>query len=227
MEEIRSRYDEIFATCARTPGGFEHEPDRRGFYDVTEEERYALWDKLYDEPGFGIWLSNFREIFTDEEANASISRYIAERIRGRVDDPAIAEKLIPKDHGFGVQRVPMETNYLEAYNRSNVHLVDLAETPLERITETGVRTTGADYEFDVIIYATGFDAITGSFDHIDIRGRNGLTLREKWFDNPSTFLGMMIHGFPNLLMPSGPQSGSASTNSVSYTHLTLPTTPYV
>jgi cation diffusion facilitator CzcD-associated flavoprotein CzcO len=212
MEEIRSRYDEIFATCARTPGGFEHEPDRRGFYDVTEEDRYALWDKLYDEPGFGIWLSNFREIFTDEEANASISRYIAERIRGRVDDPAIAEKLIPKDHGFGVQRVPMETNYLEAYNRSNVHLVDLAETPLERITETGVRTTGADYEFDVIIYATGFDAITGSFDHIDIRGRNGLTLREKWFDNPSTFLGMMIHGFPNLLMPSGPQSGSASTN---------------
>ncbi|NCG39667.1 MAG: NAD(P)-binding domain-containing protein [Actinobacteria bacterium] len=212
MEEIRSRYDEIFATCARTPGGFEHEPDRRGFYDVTKEERYALWDKLYDEPGFGIWLSNFREIFTDVEANASISRYIAERIRGRVDDPAIAEKLIPKDHGFGVQRVPMETNYLEAYNRSNVHLVDLAETPLERITETGVRTTGADYEFDVIIYATGFDAITGSFDHIDIRGRNGLTLREKWFDNPSTFLGMMIHGFPNLLMPSGPQSGSASTN---------------
>lgn len=212
MEEIRSRYDEIFATCARTPGGFEHEPDRRGFYDVTEEERYALWDKLYDEPGFGIWLSNFREIFTDEEANASISRYIAERIRGRVDDPAIAEKLIPKDHGFGVQRVPMETNYLEAYNRSNVHLVDLAETPLERITETGVRTTGADYEFDVIIYATGFDAITGSFDHIDIRGRNGLTLREKWFDNPSTFLGMMIHGFPNLLMPSGPQGSSASTN---------------
>ena len=212
MEEIRARYDEIFATCARTPGGFEHEPDRRGFYDVTEEERYALWDKLYDEPGFGIWLSNFREIFTDEEANASISRYIAERIRGRVDDPAIAEKLIPKDHGFGVQRVPMETNYLEAYNRSNVHLVDLAETPLERITETGVRTSGADYEFDVIIYATGFDAITGSFDHIDIRGRNGLTLREKWFDNPSTFLGMMIHGFPNLLMPSGPQSDSASTN---------------
>ena len=212
MEEIRARYDEIFATCARTPGGFEHEPDRRGFYDVTEEERYALWDKLYDEPGFGIWLSNFREIFTDEEANASISRYIAERIRGRVNDPEIAEMLIPKDHGFGVQRVPMETNYLEAYNRPNVHLVDLAETPLERITETGVRTTGGDYEFDVIIYATGFDAITGSFDHIDIRGRNGLTLREKWFDNPSTFLGMMIHGFPNLLMPSGPQSGSASTN---------------
>ena len=212
MEEIRARYDEIFETCARTPGGFEHEPDRRGFYEVSEEEKYELWDRLYDEPGFSIWLRNFREIFTDEQANAELSEYIAQRIRGRVKDPAVAEKLIPKDHGFGVQRVPMETGYLEAYNRDNVHLVDISETPLERITEKGIRTTEAEFEFDIIVYATGFDAITGSFDHIDIQGRDGLTLREKWFDNPTTFLGMMVSGFPNLLMPSGPQSGSASTN---------------
>ncbi|MCS5680920.1 MAG: NAD(P)/FAD-dependent oxidoreductase [Actinomycetota bacterium] len=212
MVGIRDRYDEIFETCARTPGGFEHEPDRRGFYEVTAEERYQLWDRLYEEPGFSIWLRNFREIFTDEKANAELSEYMAERIRGRVTDPVVAEKLVPKDHGFGVQRVPMETNYLEAYNRENVHLVDINETPLERVTDKGIRTTAQDYEFDVIVYATGFDAITGSFDHIDIRGRNGLTLREKWFDNPSTFLGMLVSGFPNLLMPSGPQSGSASTN---------------
>ncbi|MEC8976917.1 MAG: NAD(P)/FAD-dependent oxidoreductase [Actinomycetota bacterium] len=212
MVGIRDRYDEIFETCARTPGGFEHEPDRRGFYEVTAEERYQLWDRLYEEPGFSIWLRNFREIFTDEKANAELSEYMAERIRGRVTDPVVAEKLVPKDHGFGVQRVPMETNYLEAYNRENVHLVDINETPLVRVTDKGIRTTAQDYEFDVIVYATGFDAITGSFDHIDIRGRNGLTLREKWFDNPSTFLGMLVSGFPNLLMPSGPQSGSASTN---------------
>jgi cation diffusion facilitator CzcD-associated flavoprotein CzcO len=212
MNDIRDRYDEIFETCARTPGGFEHEPDRRGFYEVSQEERFELWDRLYEEPGFSIWLKNFREIFTDEEANAEISSYIAERIRSRVDDPIVAEKLIPKDHGFGVQRVPMETGYLEAYNRDNVHLVDISETPLERITDKGIRTTEEEFEFDIIIYATGFDAITGSFDHIDIRGRDGLTLREKWFDNPTTFLGMMVSGFPNLLMPSGPQSGSASTN---------------
>ena len=93
-----------------------------------------------------------------------------------------------------------------------MHLVDISETPLERITDKGIRTTEEEFEFDIIIYATGFDAITGSFDHIDIRGRDGLTLREKWFDNPTTFLGMMVSGFPNLLMPSGPQSGSASTN---------------
>jgi cation diffusion facilitator CzcD-associated flavoprotein CzcO len=212
MDEIRSRYDEIFATCARTPGGFEHEPDRRGFWNVSREERLALWDRLYDEPGFGIWLQNFREIFTDEDANAEFSEYIADRIRQRVKAPDVAEKLIPRDHGFGVQRVPLETNYLEAYNRDNVHLIDIGETPLERITETGIRTSETDFEFDVIVYATGFDAITGAYDHIDIRGVGGERLRDKWYDGPSTFLGMFIHGFPNLIMPNGPQSGSASTN---------------
>ena len=212
MAEIRGRYDEIFATCARTPGSFEHTPDRRGFYNVSREERLALWDRLYDEPGFGIWLSNFLEIFTDETANAEFSDYIAERIRRRVDDPAVADKLIPRDHGFGVQRVPLETHYFEAYNRPNVHLVDLSETPLQAVTETGLRTSARDYDFDIIVYATGFDAITGAYDQIDIRGRDGRALRDLWQDGPETFLGMMIAGFPNLLMPSGPQSGSASTN---------------
>ena len=212
MADIRSRYDEIFATCARTPGGFEHEPDRRGFYEVSREERVALWDRLYDSPGFAIWLRNFREIFTDEKANAEFSEYIADRIRRRVKDPAVAEKLIPRDHGFGVQRVPMETRYFEVYNRDNVHLVDISETPIVEVTETGLRTTERDYEFDIIVYATGFDAITGAFDRIDIQGVGGAKLRDKWSDGPSTFLGMLVHGFPNFLMPSGPQSGSASTN---------------
>lgn len=212
MADIRARYDEIFATCACTPGGFEHEPDRRGFYEVSREERLKLWDRLYDQPGFAIWLRNFREIFTNEEANAEFSEYIADRIRRRVKDPVVAEKLIPRDHGFGVQRVPMETHYFEAYNRPNVHLVDISETPIVRVTETGLRTTERDYDFDIVVYATGFDAITGAFDHIDIRGVDGETLRDKWKDGPSTFLGMLIHGFPNLLMPAGPQSGSASTN---------------
>src|SRR5439155_4438965 len=103
MADIRSRYDEIFEACTRSPGGFEHAPDRRGFYEVTREERLALWDRLYDEPGFGIWLANFREIFMDEAANAEFSEYIADRIRRRVNDPKIAEKLIPRDHGFGVR----------------------------------------------------------------------------------------------------------------------------
>jgi cation diffusion facilitator CzcD-associated flavoprotein CzcO len=212
MADIRARYDEIFAACSLTPGSFLHGPDRRGFHEVTREERLKLWDKLYDEPGFGIWLANFRETFMDDAANAELSDYIADRIRRRVKDPELAEKLIPRDHGFGVQRLPLETNYFEAYNRDNVHLVDISETPIVRITETGLRTVERDYEFDIIIYATGFDAITGAYDLIDIRGIGGERLAGKWQHAPSTFLGMLVHGFPNLLMPTGPQSASASTN---------------
>jgi cation diffusion facilitator CzcD-associated flavoprotein CzcO len=212
MADIRRRYDEIFATCARTPGGFEHEPDRRGFYNLTRAERVALWDRLYDEPGFGIWLQNFAEIFTDPEANAEFSEYIADRIRARVDDPELAEKLIPRDHGFGVQRVPLETHYYEAYNRDNVHLVDVKETPIEEITPTGIRTSETEYDFDLIVYATGFDALTGAYDRIDIRGVGGVALADKWRDDPSTYLGVLVSGFPNLLMVSGPQSGSVSSN---------------
>ncbi|MCA1402492.1 NAD(P)/FAD-dependent oxidoreductase [Bradyrhizobium sp. BRP56] len=212
MAEIRARYDEIFAACALTPGSFVHGPDKRGFYEVSREERLKLWDKLYDEPGFGIWLANFREIFMDEAANAELSEYIAGRIRQRVNDPDVAEKLIPRDHGFGVQRLPLETRYFEAYNRDNVQLVDLSETPLVRVTEKGLRTAARDYDFDIIVYATGFDAITGAYDLIDIRGIGGESLADKWKHAPSTFLGMLVHGFPNLLMPTGPQSASASTN---------------
>ena len=212
MADIRARYDEIFAACLLTPGAFIHGPDKRGFYEVSREERIKFWDKLYDEPGFGIWLGNFREIFMDEAANAEFSEYIADRIRRRVKDPKIAEKLIPRDHGFGVQRLPLETKYFEAYNRDNVHLVDISETPLVRFTEKGLRTTARDYEFDIIVYATGFDAITGAYDLIDIRGIGGERLADKWKHAPSTFLGMLVHGFPNMLMPTGPQSASASTN---------------
>lgn len=210
MARIRARYDEIFAACARTPGGFEHEPDRRPFFEVSREERIELWDRLYDGPGFGIWLSNFVEIFTDEEANAEFSEYIAERIRGRVNDPEIAEKLIPKDHGFGIQRVPLETGYFETYNRDNVELVDSSETPIERITPNGLRTSDRDFEFDVIIYATGFDSFTGAFDRIDIRGAGGRKLRDKWADGPITWLGLAVHDMPNMVMIAGPQTSATN-----------------
>ena len=116
------------------PGGFIHGPDRRVLAEVPKAERLAFWEKLYASPGFGVWLGNFRDVLMDEEANAEFSAFIADKIRQRVKDPAVAEKLIPKDHGFGVQRVPMETNYYEAYNRDNVRLVDISETPIERIT---------------------------------------------------------------------------------------------
>ncbi len=212
MAEIRSRYDEIFANCAISPGGFEHVPDRRGFWNVPKEERIALWDKLYASPGFALLAANFREIFIDEEANKEISDYVANRIRQRVHDPKVAEKLIPKDHGFGMQRLPLETHYFETYNRDNVHLVDITETPIERITSTGIQTANSHYDLDVIVYATGFDAVTGAFDRMKIRGVDGASLGDKWRDGPSTYLGILTKGFPNMMMVAGPQSASGSTN---------------
>ncbi len=212
MADIRKRYDEIFANCALSPNGFEHVPDRRGFHNLTREARRAFWDELYASPGFAILAGNFPEIFLDEAANREISEYIADRIRQRVHNPETAEKLIPRDHGFGTQRLPLESHYFEAYNRDNVHLVDITEAPIERITPTGIQTADAHYELDVIVYATGFDAITGGFDRMTIQGTSGQTLRDKWCDGPSTYLGILTHGFPNLLMVAGPQSVSGSTN---------------
>jgi len=204
---IRARYPEIFARCNDTPGCFIHAPDPRATHEETQQEREAYWERLYGEPGFGIWQGNFRDILVDRRANALISDFIARKIRERVRDPAVAEKLIPKHHGFGTRRVPLETRYYEVYNQPNVELVDINETPIERITPTGIKTSDAEYEFDLIIYATGFDAITGSFDRIDIRGIEGRRLKDEWRDGPQTFLGILVEGFPNMLMVMGPHAG--------------------
>jgi cation diffusion facilitator CzcD-associated flavoprotein CzcO len=118
----------------------------------------------------------------------------------------VAEKLIPKNHGFGTRRLPLETFYYEVYNQDNVELVDIKETPIERITAKGIKTSEREHEFDIIIYATGFDAITGSFDKIDFRGANGARLKDKWKRGPETYLGIMVHEFPNMLMLMGPHT---------------------
>jgi len=207
MNRIRVNYPEIFTRCQETFGCFIHATDPRATYEVTREEREAFWEKLYGEPGFGIWMGNFRDILVDREANKLISDFIARKIRQRVKDPAVAERLVPKNHGFGTRRVPLESGYFEVYNQPNVKLVDLNETPIEQITPTGIKTSDAEYEFDIIIYATGFDAITGAFDRIDIRGVDGMSLKEKWQDGPQTFLGILVDGFPNLLMVMGPHAG--------------------
>jgi cation diffusion facilitator CzcD-associated flavoprotein CzcO len=207
MRQIRDRYSEIFARCHETPGCFIHAPDPRSALEVTQEEREAFFEKLYGEPGFGIWQGNFRDILVDREANALISDFVARKIRQRVKDPAVAERLIPKNHGFGTRRLPLETHYYEVYNQPNVKLVDINETPIECITPAGIRTSDADYDFDMIIYATGFDAITGAFDRIDIRGVDGCRLKDKWSAGPQTYLGVLVEGFPNMLMAMGPHAG--------------------
>ena len=151
-------------------------------------------------------MGNFKDVLIDREANALFSAFVADKIRQRVKDPRVAELLIPRDHGFGTRRVPLETHYYEVYNQPNVELVSILETPIERITPTGLRTTEREFEFDIIVFATGFDAITGSFDRIDIRGRGGHRLRDRWTSGPATFMGVMVDGFPNMFMVMGPHT---------------------
>ncbi len=209
---IKAGYPEMFELLRRTPGCYIHNADPRGTFEVTEEEREAFWEELYAKPGFAIWMANFRDILTDPKANALLSDFVARKIRERVKDPKTAETLIPKCHGFGTRRVPQETGFYEAFNLPHVRLVDVRATPIERITPTGIRTSDAEHEFDIIVYATGFDAVTGSFDRIDFRGVGGLPLREKWRDGPRTYLGLMSQGFPNMLTLVGPHNASTRCN---------------
>ncbi len=207
MREIRSRYPEILELCRRTPSCYIHYPDPRATLEATPEERAALWEQRYSAPGFGLWQANFRDTLTDRAANALASEFIANKIRERVHDPVIAERLIPKNHGFGTRRPPLENGYYEVFNQPNVTLVDINETPIERVTTTGIQTSRDNYELDIIIYATGFDAITGAFDRIDIRGIDDVRLKDVWANGPQTYLGVFVEGFPNMLMTMGPHAG--------------------
>ena len=206
QKKIKAGYPEMFARCQETFACFVHTPDARGAFEVSDEEREANYERLYGERGFGIWQGNFRDILIDRKANATISDFVARKIRERVKNPEVAEKLIPKNHGFGTRRVPLETYYYEVYNQDNVELIDIKETPIERITQSGIKTSAREFEFDIIIYATGFDAITGSFDKIDFRGANDARLKEKWKHGPQTYLGIMVHEFPNMMMLMGPHT---------------------
>ena len=206
MKDIRASYTEIFETCNQTAAGFLHTADERSTFEVAEKDRYEFWENLYASKGFGIWQGNFKDVLSDPKANKAMSDFIADKIRSRVDDPNTAEKLIPKDHGFGTRRVPLETQYYESYNRDNVELIDIIETPIEKITPEGIVTTDREFEFDIIIYATGFNAILGSYDRINIVGVDGRKLKEQWSEELSTFLGIQINNFPNLFMILGPHA---------------------
>jgi cation diffusion facilitator CzcD-associated flavoprotein CzcO len=212
MDKIRADYERIFARCRETWGCFVHDADPRNTFEVTAEEREALFEKLYNTPGFAFWQGNFRDALIDKAANEAMTAFVARKIRARVKDQGLADKLIPKDHGFGTRRVPLESGYYEVFNQPNVALVDLRETPIERITRRGIKTSDGERVFDIIVYATGFDAITGAFDRIDISGRAGARLREKWAEGPQTYLGLQVHGFPNMLTLVGPHNAATFCN---------------
>lgn len=212
MEQIKADYPKIFARCKSTAAAFLHDFDPRSMSQVSKEEREAFFELLYAKRGFAMWLSNFHDISTNVETANAVGDFLARKIRQRVKDQAKAEILIPKNHPFGTKRVPMETGYYEVYNQPNVDLVDLKATPVERITESGVITDGHERAFDVIIYATGFDAVRGAWDRIDFAGVGGRKLADKWGSGPVTYMGLQMHDFPNLLGIVGPHSGATFCN---------------
>ncbi len=179
---------------------------------VDAQERRRVFDERWNAGGFRLFIDSFQDILFDKKANDTIAEYIRERIRERVQDPAKADKLAPEGYAYGTKRPPLETNYYEAYNRESVHIVDVKDTPIDEITATGVRVGERTYEVDTVVLATGFDAMTGPLLAMDIRGRGGQTLAEKWAHGPRTYLGIMIHGFPNLFTITGPQSPSVLYN---------------
>jgi cation diffusion facilitator CzcD-associated flavoprotein CzcO len=179
----------------------------RKTFDVPEEERYAKWEDIYAQRGFAKWFGAFADHLTDREANKAFSDFNAKKIRQRLDDPVIAEKLIPKNHGYGTRRLPLETNYFEVYNKPNVRLIDYtADSPIEKIIPEGVvLESGEQINLDVLIYATGFDAVTGALLRgIDMRGIDGITLSKAWEDGVKTYLGLFVKNFPNMAMIMGP-----------------------
>ena len=200
QRQFKASYPDIHKRCRETSAGFMHDFDPRSALEVSPEERLALYEELWAQPGFSKWLGNFHDIMTSREANEDFAEFVRNKIRARVKDPVVAEKLAPKDHPFGSKRIPLESGYYEVYNQDNVLLVDLRETPIERITPTGIKTSDTEYEFDVIIYATGFDAVTGALTRIDIRGEGGQTFKDKWADGPRTYLGLQTAGFPNFFI---------------------------
>ncbi len=198
QRQIKASYPEIFKKCSETAGSFVHQFDPRSAMAVSPDERLEQYERLWAEPGFKKWLANFYDIMLPGPANEDYAAFVRQKIRARVKDPVVAEKLVPKDHMFGSKRLPCESGYYEVYNQDNVLLVDVREAPIERITPTGVKTRDAEYALDVLLFATGYDAVTGALNRIAIRGEGGQTLQAKFAQGPRTYMGLQSAGFPNL-----------------------------
>ncbi|MXR52929.1 NAD(P)-binding domain-containing protein [Halovenus sp. WSH3] len=210
-DEIQKNYDEILQTAHENGFGMPFDPAYPTAEDKSMEEVREILEPRWQEGGFRFMLT-FEDLVFNPETNEKVSQFVREKIRETVDDPELAEKLVPKDHYYATKRPPLHTNYYETFNEDHVSLVDVTETPIERMTPEGIQTSDDHHEFDMIIYATGFDAMTGTLLNMDIRGRDDLTLEEKWADGPQTYLGLAVHGFPNMFTITGPQSPSVLSN---------------
>ena len=209
---IKADYESIRETCRSSDFGFPYLVTERLASDVTSDEREAIYQEQWDLGGFRFFAASFGDLLRDQAANDTAADFVRQKIRGIVNDPVTAELLCPNDHPYGTKRPPIDSGYYETYNRDNVSLVDVRSAPIVEVTAAGVKTEDAEYDLDIIVFATGFDAMTGALLNMDIRGVAGLRLADKWADGPRTYLGLQVVGFPNLFTVTGPGSPSVLTN---------------
>jgi cyclohexanone monooxygenase len=204
----KAEYPERRAGAVNTPfaiAGFP--PPTKSALEVSEEERNATYERKWQEGGSISFLYSYTDLLTNKAANDTASDFVRNKIRQIVKDPETAEALCPNDHPVGTKRLILDTNYYQTYNLPHVKLVNIRKNPIQEIAEWGIRTSdGKAYEVDAIVFATGFDAMTGALKEIDITGKGGLSIDEKWKDGPQTYLGVMVADFPNMFMITGPQS---------------------
>ncbi|MEW9674082.1 flavin-containing monooxygenase [Ammoniphilus sp. 3BR4] len=212
IQNTKENFSELKRQMRESKGGFPKVASDRSALEVTPEERLRIYEEFWKKGGNGI-ANCFNDIMTNEQANETVAEFIRSKIREIVKDPQVADGLMPT-YLFGTKRPIVDTDYYETYNRENVNLVDLRKEPLAEITPKGVKTTEAEYELDIIVFATGYDGMTGPLFKIDIQGKDGVALKEKWDDGAQvrTYLGLATTGFPNMFMVTGPQSPSVLGN---------------
>jgi len=214
IRRMKGDYPRAYQKRRTTFGGFDYEFLEKSASEVSEDERRATFERVWNIGGFAPWVGSFNDLLTNEHSNRAAYDFWRDKTRARINDPAVAEMLAPTEpiHPYGTKRPSLEQNFFDIFNLSNVSLVDLRKTPIERVTRSGIKTAAGEHDLDVLVLATGFDAVTGGLTGIDIRGTQGETLREKWAKGVRAHLGMAAAGFPNLLFVYGPHSPNAFAN---------------
>ncbi|MEU7145380.1 NAD(P)/FAD-dependent oxidoreductase [Nocardia sp. NPDC046473] len=208
-DRIKASYRELRAPSRDSFGGLPYARAHGAALATTAEQRQRIYEECWNEGGFAFFIGSFSDILSDREANETAAEFIRAKIRERVTDPNTAELLVPRGYAYGTKRPPLETNYYETFNLDHVDLIDVGKEPIAEITARGIQIGNTEYSLDTMIFALGFDAMTGPLLRMGITGRAGLTLNEAWSAGPQTYLGLMTHDFPNLFMITGPQSPAA------------------
>jgi cation diffusion facilitator CzcD-associated flavoprotein CzcO len=211
LDDVKAHYHELREQARSSLFGARFHPNDKAALAYSDEERQALLEEKWELGGLGF-VATFPDTMFDRTANDVVADFVRQKIRTVVADPGTAEALSPRGYAIGSKRACVDTGYYATYNRPNVALVDLRATPIEEFTATGIRTAAREFDFDSIVFATGFDAISGTLLRIDIRGRAGRTLRDEWATGPKAYLGVAPAGFPNLFIVTGPGSPSVLSN---------------